>query len=316
MLSPTAATNPLVISGVIGAGKSLILDLLADEFQRHFAGVSIHRTTAVDLARAYAHAVQTDSIGEFRQRYSRLHLLAIDDVQRLADKPAAQQELLSLIDSLSSRGCLVLATLRKHPLATDDLSLPLASRLAAGLVVPLALPEFAARRALLEHFAADAQVELPAAAVQWLAPSGAALPRLATAPQLRRAVICLGQQARQHDRPVDRPLIEEFLQSSGGQPTLKAITAAVSKQFAVSVAELRGKSRQHSVTTIRGLAIYLGRELAGISYAQIGRYFGDRDHTTIMYACKKAAAAIATDAILRQSVDDLKIQLSAEVAGP
>lgn len=312
---PSPAANPLVITGMSGAGKSLILELLIAEFQRHFAGVTALSTTAVDLARAYAHAVQTDSIGEFRHRYSRLHLLAIDDVQRMADKPAAQQELRQLIDSLAGRGCLVVATLRTHPLQSPHLSPSLASRLSAGLVIPLALPEFAARRALLAHFAADADVELPQSAVERLAPAGAALPQLATAPQLRRAVIRLGEQARLGGGDVDSTLIEAYLKSDGSaSPSLKVIAAAVAKHFAVTVGDLRGNSRQHSLTAVRGLAMHLARELAGLSYAQIGRYFGNRDHTTVMYSCKKATKAMADEPRLRQALDELKLQLSADEA--
>jgi chromosomal replication initiator protein len=313
--APSPATNPLVITGASGAGKSLILELLVDEFQHHFQGASLLTTTAVDLARAYAHSVQTDSISEFRHRYSRLQLLAIDDVQRMAGKGAAEQELRHLIDSLVSRGCLVIATLRTHPLQSPDLSPALASRLTAGLVIPLALPEFAARRAILALFAADADVELSPAALAQLAPEGAALSGLATAPQLRRAVIRLGDQARQTGCGIDRSLIDAYLKSDGSAAcSLKAIAAAVGKHFAVSVGDLRGNSRQHSLTAVRGLAMHLARDLTGQSYAQIGRYFGNRDHTTVMYACKKAARSIVDQPPLRQALDELKLQLSAEEA--
>jgi chromosomal replication initiator protein len=315
MHDPSPATNPLVITGMSGSGKSLILELLVAEFQRHFAGVAVLSTTAVDLARAYAHAVQTDSVGEFRHRHSRLQLLAIDDVQRIADKGAAQQELRQLIDSLASRGCLVVATLRTHPLQTAELSPSLASRLSAGLVIPLSLPGYAARRALLTHFAAEADVGLPQSALERLAPVGAALPQLATAPQLRRAVIRLGEQALPGGGKIDRSIIDTFLKADGSvSPSLKAIAAGVAKHFGVTVGDLRSNSRQHSLTAVRGLAIHLARELTGLSYAQIGRYFGNRDHTTVMYACKKATKAMADEPQLQRAVDELKLQLSAEEA--
>jgi chromosomal replication initiator protein len=80
------------------------------------------------------------------------------------------------------------------------------------------------------------------------------------------------------------------------------------------VGDLRSNSRQHSLTAVRGLAIHLARELTGLSYAQIGRYFGNRDHTTVMYACKKATKAMADEPQLQRAVDELKLQLSAEEA--
>ena len=311
---PTPAANPLVIIGASGTGKSLILELLADEFRRQFERAAVLTTTAVDLARAYAHAVETDSLSEFRHRYSRLQLLAIDDLGRLDGKAAAQQELRQLIDSLVSRGSLVVATLRSHPLQSEELSPPLASRLSAGLVIPLALPQHEARRALLAQFAADLDVELTDQAIQRLAPAGAPLPRLTTAPQLRRAVMRLGEQVRQCGRDIDDSMIDAFLSSEGSATPIKTIVAAVGKRFGVTAGELRGDCRQHSLTSVRSLAMHLARELTGASYSRIGKHFGNRDHTTVMYACKKAAKAIAGEPGLRQAIDELKLQLAAEEA--
>ena len=310
---PRETANPLVFTGASGTGKSLLLDLLVDEFRRHFARAAVLSTTAVDLGRAYAHAVETDSLAEFRQRHSRLQMLAIDDVQRLAGKTAAQQELLQLIDSLVRRGSLVAATLRTHPLQSEELSSPLASRLSGGLVIPLALPDHAVRRALLSHYAADLEVPLPSVAAERLAPAGPAPPRLATAPQLRRAVMRLGEHARQNGGQIDEALIHAFLQSGeSAPPPLKSIVATTAKHFSVTAANLRGDSRQHSLTAVRGLTMLLARELTGQSYAQIGKFFGNRDHTTVMHACKKAAQAVADDARMRQTLEDLKLQLFAE----
>jgi chromosomal replication initiator protein len=235
----------------------------------------------------------------------------MDDLQRLEGKQAAQQELSQLVDSLVRRGCLVLATLRSHPLDTPELSYPLASRFSAGLVVPLALPDVAVRRALVEHFASEAEVDLPPAAMDKLASPGAARTSLTTAPQLRRAVIRLGELARQRGCLATRELTQAFLKEheDGNTPTLKAIAAAVGRQFDVSVADLRSKSRLHSVTAARGVAMHLARELAGASYAEIGRYFGNRDHTTVIHACKKTAAAAAGPQV-RQEIDQLRTQLT------
>jgi chromosomal replication initiator protein len=313
--SPTAGANPLAITGVSGSGKSLLLHLLVDEFRNCFAAASWLVTTAVDLARAYAHAVETDGIGEFRQRYSRLQLLAIDDIDRIGEKQRAQQELQQLVDSLVRRGSLVLATLRSHPLDAPELSYSLGSRLAAGLVVPLALPDRGARWALIEHFAAASGIELSRTALEALASPDAG-PRLVTAPQLRRAVIGLGEMARQRGRAVDRQMIEEFQKSAGADAKvrLKAIAAAVGKHFEISVGDLRGKSRLQSVAAARGLAMHLARTLTGASFAEIGRYFGNRDHTTVMHACRKTAATAAAEPQV-QHIERLSLRLAAEEVG-
>jgi chromosomal replication initiator protein len=180
------------------------------------------------------------------------------------------------------------------------------------------LPADAARRALIEHFAAALEVKLSAEARDRLAEHAASRTGLSTPPQIRRAIIGLADLAQNRGQTIDSGLIDEFF----GAPTaardlpLKAIAAAVSKQLDVSVALLRGKSRMHTVTAARSLAMHLARELTGATYAEIGRYFGNRDHTTVMYACKKAAAAVRNDARLRQIAAQLSAQLAAEEPTP
>jgi len=316
--SPTDATNPLVLTGVSGSGKSLLLQLLVDEFRSCFADVTLLVTTGVDLARAYAHAVEADAIGEFRHRYSRLQLLAIDDIDRLSEKLPAQQELGQLIDSLVRRGSLVVATLRSHPLDATELTQSLSSRLAAGLVVPLALPASDSRRELIEHFAAVSGIEFAPAGLEALA-SHAGSARIMTAPQLRSAVIGAAEMARQRGRAVDGQLIEEYFQSASAgrdvKSRLKAIATAVGKHVDLGLSDLRGKSRAQSVAKARGLAMHLARQLTGASFAEIGRYFGNRDHTTVMHACRKTAASAAADPQVQQLLAQLSLRLSAEETG-
>ena len=312
--SPSPQSNPLVLTGLGGAGKSLLLELLVEEFQRSFDHARVLLTTAVDFARAYAHAVETDAIGEFRQRYSRLHLLALDDVHRLAGKPAAQQELTRLIDSLVSRGCQVLATLRWHPLESAALTSALASRLSAGLVAPILLPGELVRTALIQYFASQLEVELPPPAAQSLIAQAAVRPRLATARQLRSAVMALAELARQRGQDIDHHLVDDYLQATDAdtKTAIKTTAGAVGKHLGISVGDLRGKSRQKSVSAARSLAMHLARTLTGASYAEIGRYFGDRDHTTVMHACRKTVAAAADDPQVQRLVDELSLRLAAE----
>jgi chromosomal replication initiator protein len=80
----------------------------------------------------------------------------------------------------------------------------------------------------------------------------------------------------------------------------------------LTLGELRGKSRRQAIAEARSLAMFLTRRLTGVSYAEIGRYFGNRDHTTVLHACRKVARIIDRDEYVRQLADDLAAQVAGE----
>lgn len=318
------AWNPLLLHGVTGTGKTLLLQLFVAQFQAAFPQAHVVVTTGADFARAYAHACDTDSLAELRQRYSRGQLLALDDLQHLAGKPAAQRELLHLLDGFLRRGALVLMTARHAPRETTKLDSALLSRLEGGLVVPLVPPHAEARCEIINLLAAEQQVDLPPAIVQRLAGTlGAdisprssrpllALP-CATVPQLRHVVVELAERARLTARPNHAQLLDELLARDGAdhKTMIKQVAALVGRHYEQSVADLRGPTRRQAVVQARSLAMYLSRRLTGASYGEIGRYFGNRDHTTVLYACSKVADLLAESPAQQQLADHLQSQLAA-----
>jgi chromosomal replication initiator protein len=306
--------NPVVLSGVTGCGKTLLLDLFADEFAGAFRQPHIIATTGADYARAFANACDADSIGDFRQKFGRAQLLAIDDLHRLAGKNGAEQELVHLLDALTRRGSLVIATMRHSPLDTQ-LCPMLQSRLSAGLVIPVAPPQPEARSEIVASLAQEQQVELPPAVLERLAnPLAMSGQSLVTVLQLRHAVMELAQRAKSKNSPADPNWLDELAEQERpeARAVMKHVAATVAKQFQQSVADLRGQSRRQSVVQPRNLAMHLCRRLTGGSYAAIGRYFGNRDHTTVLHSCRKAATELTENLPLQRLIEELAASLAAE----
>jgi chromosomal replication initiator protein len=275
-------------------------------------------TTGADLAQSLASAIDTGSIGDLRMRYHRCDLLLVDDLHFLASKPTAQQFLVVALDALIRRGSLVMVTLQSLAFGSSPLSgfLPaLASRLAGGLVAPIAPPGAEARRTLVRQAARRARLSLSDEALDQLAQAKAgALDSLTTAPILRHAVL---QLAAQSSSPGSVDPAIRGLQSKTCEvkEVARQVAIAVSKYFRLPASQLRGKSRRQTVAEARGLAMYVTRQATGASYAEIGRHFGGRDHTTVLHACRKFQRNIMRDETTRQLVIDLRGQVKVEVNG-
>jgi chromosomal replication initiator protein len=263
---------------------------------------------SADFARAYAHAVETDALNDFRAKHRQVSLLAIDDLHHLDGKEAAQLELTRTLDELRRRDGLLWAASRHAPGELNGMTPALASRLSEGLVVPLQPPAAAARRVILERLAKLHGVELPEPVVELLIRSSSGgSPLLATAPELNHALLQLRTESQLARRSIDASLARRIVdrQRANGQPSMEAITTAVCRYFNLTAAELKSPARRREVVRARGVAILLTRRLTDTSLEQLGRQFGGRDHTTVLHACRKTEALLKTDAAIRQAVDQI-----------
>lgn len=307
--SATPTYNPLVIYGASGLGKSTLAHLLADQWQRnHPAAKSVLRTTAADLARALADAADTNSVADLRARHHRCDLLLIDDLHQLADRPAAQQFLTTTIDTLTRRGALVIATLRRLPGETASLLPQLASRLSAGLIVPLVPPADEARAEIVRELATQLDVPLASDVISRLASSGRKRLAATTVPQLRHALL-ESASAAEHAGRGGSPLEDD---SANSKQCFRQISAVVARHFELTVSDLKGPSRRQHVVEARAAAMYLCRSLTDASLAAVGRHFGGRDHTTVIHACQKIEQRARRELPFSRVLSDLATQINTQ----
>lgn len=315
--NPEPANNPLVFYGPTGRGKSLLARGLVDAFKFEHPQAKTIVTNGADFARAYANAVASDGVADFRTTRRAAALLLVDDVQQLQGKPAAQHELASLIDHFVDHGKRVVATCSDHPARLASLDDGLISRLSGGLAIPLAAPSLASRRALVRHAAANHGVELSDELVELLAgdDANAATETLAAPLRFNSIVLRLRAAADDAERPIDAALVEQILAEIAAppEPSLGAISTLVARHFQLKVGELRGPSRRQAVVRARGVGIWLARKLTKCSFDQIGSHFGGRDHTTALHAFRKTES-LADDEEIREACKELSGRLAAAPA--
>lgn len=300
--SSDTSYSPLVLYGPHGSGKSHLMHALAAAWQRDYPQAKIICQSAAAFAQDYAAAVADDTVDAWRQQVRSSDLLLIEDIGRLASKQAAQQELASTLDAMADREALVVISARTLPTHWTTLLASLRSRISAGLVVPLALPRPATRRAILEQVSTQRGVALPPAVVRKLADRVDG-----SVNDLIAAVLEFAFRADNAAEVPDAGSLDQHLEERATDgPSLRTIATRTAKHFGLKLTDLKCASRQKQFVAARSLAMYLARQLTTTSYEQIGRFFGGRDHTTVIHGCRRTEELLSRDATTRQAVADLK----------
>ena len=303
---PANGYNPLLFYGPTGTGKSHLARGLAAEWKARHLRQRVLCTTAADFVRELTDAIQTQATDELRERYAAAALLVLEDLDRLAGEHDVQEELVQTLDALLAADGRVVLTASTAPARLPGIMPRLRSRLESGLTVPLAPPGPGARLAVVEQLARLRELELSESAAQLLAEG---LP--VTVPELLDVLVQLEASDQLEGGRIDGKAARQFLAVRDGrrQVALHPIAVSTARLFALKPSELRSASRRQAVVTARGVAMYLARQLTAKSLDQVGRYFGGRDHTTVIYGCRKTERLLENDPAIRRAVEQLHKEL-------
>lgn len=309
--------NPTVLYGPPGTGKTHLSWMFAAAAGGSAKHNSTYWTTGVDFVRQVSHAIEADSVADFRRRLQTAPAVLIDGLERIAGRASAQIELLVALDDCLARDVPFVVTSNSLPLEVADLAPALASRLQSGLVVPLTPPGPVARQHLLCELAAKRRFVLPPELPRRLTERlGKAAEIRPTAAELNELIGALARIEPARGAASFLACVDEFAARWVARPavSLRSVSRAVAQYFGIRPIELKGPSRRQMVVRARGVAIYLGRRLAGESLDRLGEHFGGRDHSTALHAVRKTEELLGEDPTLRKAVDDLtqKLQLESD----
>ena len=291
--------NPIVLFGPSAVGKTALAEHLFSHGKQTFDQVCV--TAATDFCRDYAEAVDTNAIGDFRSRYRNAELFFVDGLHQMVDKDAAQRELLSLIDDMLMEDRWVIVAMDQIPTEHHSLLPELASRLSMGLTVPLVHPSYAAKEALLKRLTGVYNITLNPDSIRLIAE------QTSTVVQLNSVVARLAMTQTSPNPTIAVNAVTHALdeQLSLGDVDLPQIAAVVAKPFYLKKSDLRSPSRRRTVVRARGVAMFLSRRLTSNSLEEIGAYYGGRDHTTVLHACRRTASIVECEPALRRSLDEM-----------
>jgi chromosomal replication initiator protein len=295
---PGQAYNPLFLYGPPGLGKTHLLHAIGNYIAAHGGGLRVRNTTAERFTNEFVAALQTRDIDGFKARYRDTDVLLIDDVQFLQRKAKTEEEFFHTFNALHETGSQLVLTCDRLPADMAALEARLLERFGSGLVAELAPPDLATRLTILRKRVQHDRIAL--------ADEGAlhAIAHRVTtnARALEGALIRVVAYHSLTSRPIDLALAEEVLAglypsgpSPAAPPSVQRVQELTCEAFSLSRDELLSSGRSARVAWPRQVAMYLAREHTGETLPAIGRQFGGRNHTTVMYACRRAGERLASD---------------------
>jgi chromosomal replication initiator protein len=309
-LSAVRRWSPLTLCGPSGSGKSLLARGVAAAW-RAAIGDTEDPTLSLsigDFRRRLDEAIATHRVDAFRERVRDARLVVLEDLHRAPKSRHLHDELLATLDAAAESGAVVLVTTTKPLSESPAFGRALLSRFAAGLTLELHPASPAVRAELLRRTLEAGGRRVDSAAVAELGDSLSAD---------GRRVLRVATKLLQRFGPrqaIGREQVQEFLaEERGGEstPAIASIASTVARYYGLPVREIRSSSRKQGVVLARAVAIYVARELTPLSYEDLGRYFGGRDHTTIMHNYQRITQRLPKDRALGSAIDDVRRSLAA-----
>jgi chromosomal replication initiator protein len=288
--SPGKAYNPLYIYGGVGLGKTHLLQAIGHYAKRHFPRMTVKYVSTEQLVNDFINSVtskDTKRIEGFRRQYRTNDLLLIDDIQFLSTKERTQEEFFHMFNTLQQAGKQIVLSSDRPPREIATLEERLRSRFDGGLITDIQPPDLETRIAILMRKCEAQNLQVPEDVITFVADRISSNIR-----ELEGALIRIVAYSSLARHTIDLDLATSVLKDIFPERAMKPISVAtiqqeVCKFYGVGRTELVGSKRDQNIVYPRQIAMYLVRELTDLSLPNIGKEFGGRDHTTVMYANKK-----------------------------
>jgi len=302
---PAQAYNPLFLYGGVGLGKTHLLHAIGNHCLSHKQNVVY--VTSEEFTNDLINAIRAHTTQAFREKYRRIDVLLIDDIQFIAGKESTQEEFFHTFNSLHGQEKQIVITSDRPPKALVTLEERLRSRFESGLAADIQPPDFETRMAILGSKSERIGRRIPGEIIESIARRVQSNIR-----ELEGSLTRVLALSDLNGLPLDEKLVDVALTDMLPKPSTinpEEVMSHVAGAFGVTVENLLGADRRKEVVLPRQIAMYLLREDANYSLPKIGAAMGGRDHTTVMYACQKVTDMLERDDKLRRQVIKIREQI-------
>ena len=307
---PGTIYNPLFFYGGVGLGKTHLMHAIGHRLQELNPHANVKYVTSEMFANDFIDSIRNRTQKEFRSEYRQVDLLLVDDIQFFSDKEGTQEEFFHTFNALYDQRKQIVLTSDRLPNEIPKLQERLVSRFAWGLSVDITPPDLETRIAILRSKAEAENLEIPDNTLSYIAGQIDSNIR-----ELEGALLRVQAFATIENLEITTGLAADALKSMlPGKQTvgknIEDIKKTVAKFYDVTVEEINGRKRVQTIVRPRQVAMYLSREITGESFPKIGKEFGGKDHTTVLYAHDKIDELLETDFELKNKIDEIKKMLS------
>lgn len=301
-----AQYSPLFLFGGVGLGKTHLLHAIGNAVKARDPEQRVVYMSAEQWVNEYIREIRDRRFDNFRRRYrDGVDVLLIDDIQFLGGKESSQDEFFHTFNTLHEAGKQIVVTADKYPHEIAGLEERLKTRLSWGLVADVQMPDLETRVAILHNKAEQMGIPLMDDVAYYLATQVTTSVRELEG-ALHRLNACARFSGGQIDVETAREQLRPMLRQSQTALSSERIIDVVARYFDLKSDDLTGKSRQRQVAQARHIAMALCREHLQLSLPEIGRAFGGRDHTSVLYSVRKVAGLRATSATTQQLIARLE----------
>jgi chromosomal replication initiator protein len=308
----SAGFNPLFLYGGVGLGKTHLMHAMAWDLVSRNAGrtapVSVAYMSAEKFMYRFIAAIRSQSTMEFKEQLRSVDVLMIDDLQFLIGKDNTQEEFFHTFNALVDAGKQIVVSSDKSPSDLSGLEDRLRTRLGCGMVADVHATTFELRISILEAKATRAGVAVPSKVLELLAHKITSNVR-----ELEGALNRLVAHANLFGRPVTlettQEVLHDILKAHDRRVTIEEIQRRVAEHYNIRMNDMSSARRARAVARPRQVAMYLAKQLTSRSLPEIGRKFGNRDHTTVMHAVSRITELMERDATFAEDIELLRRML-------
>ncbi|MDT0182554.1 chromosomal replication initiator protein DnaA [Microbacterium sp. ARD31] len=307
--APAKAYNPLFIYGDSGLGKTHLLHAIGDYAMSLYSGIRVRYVSSEEFTNDFINSIANNRGSAFQARYRDVDILLIDDIQFLQGRAETQEAFFHTFNTLHDHDKQVVITSDVPPKHLTGFEDRMRSRFEWGLITDVQAPDLETRIAILRKKAQSERLHIPDEVLEYIATVVSSNIR-----ELEGALIRVSAFASLNRSTLDMSLAQTVLRDIVDQDDANVISptdiiSATAQYFKLTVDDLYGSSRSQSVATARQIAMYLCRERTSLSLPKIGQLFGNRDHTTVMYAYKKISDLMKERRSIYNQVSEITTQL-------
>lgn len=308
--APGRAYNPLFIYSGVGLGKTHLLHAIGHHVQSKAPRTKVAYLSSEQFTNELINRMSHQRMEEFRQKYRNMDMLLIDDIQFIAGKERTQEEFFHTFNALYENQKQIVLTSDRQPKEIPDIEERLRSRFESGLISDIQAPDLETRIAILKKKAEFWGIRLPDDVAKFLASTVKGNIR-----ELEGKLVQLGAVSSLTNTEITLEMtkneLKHLIDARDKIITNELIQKAVAEAFGVKASDLKSRRRTKTIVLPRQVAMYLCRTLAGSSLPETGNFFGGKDHSTVIHACKVIEEKKEKDPELKARIEALIRQLKA-----